>query len=388
MSRWFPLVWANLRRRKLRLVLTFASILIAFMLFGLLEALRVSMSSGVDMAGADRLVLRNKIGLTAQMPLAYYEKIKSVEGVRAVATTSWYGAEYRSPQNPKEAFALFATQPGSLLEVTPQIQLKPEEAKAWTQDRQALIAGRLLAQKFGWKVGDRISIRSQIWRKLDGTDAWQFNIVGIYTAGSPWLDGGAYMNFDYFNESLMYGRDMIGSAAIRVNDASQAPAIAKKIDALFANSEAETETATEREWIKHWIDQIGDMTIIVTSVTLAVFFTMLLVTANRMAQSVRERTNEIGVLKTLGFGGRLIVGLVLLESLFLTLSAGLTGLGLAWLLSAGMAPLMKDNFPGFVIDGGTFLLGAGLMLAFGLIAGLWPSLMAMRLKVVDALRRA
>jgi len=387
MFRWIPLVWANLRRRKLRLVLTFASILIAFLLFGLLESVRTSMVEGVNMAGADRLVMRNKAGLTAPMPLAYYEKIKSVEGVRAVASQSWFGAEFRTPQNPKEPFALFATQPAALLDVQSELKLKPDEKKAWLQDRQALIVGTTLAQKFGWKLGDHIPIRSQYLKKTDGTDTWQFNIVAVFETGQPFLDGGAYMNFDYYNESLLFAKDNIGSAAIRVNDAKQASAIAKKLDAMFANSDAETETATEREWIKHWIDQIGDMTVIVTSVTLAVFFTMLLVIANRMAQSVRERTNEIGVMKTLGFGATLIVMLVLLESLMLTFSGGLAGMGLAKLLSLGLAPVLKGNLPGFALSGATFVTSLLLMVAFALVAGLWPSLMAMRLKVVDALRR-
>ncbi len=389
MFRWIPLVWANLRRRKLRLVLTFASILIAFLLFGLLEALRTSMSAGVTMAGADRLVLRNKAGLTQPLPLAYFEKIKAVPGVRAAASNSWFGAEYRTPQNPKEQFPLFATQPGPHLEVFPQIKVTPAGAgKAWQQDRQGLLVGYLLARKYGWKVGDRIPIRSQIWRKTDNTDTWQFNVVGIYESGSPFLDGSAYMQFDYYNEPLLFGKDMIGSVNIRVQDEKQSSAIAHKIDAMFANSTAETETLSERDWVKHWIAQIGDMTIIVTSVTLAVFFTMLLVTANRMAQSVRERTNEIGVMKTLGFGAGLIVLLVLLESLLLTLSGGLVGLGLAKVLSLGLAFILKDNLPGFAIHGSTFLVALALMVAFGLVAGLWPSLMASRLKVVDALRRA
>jgi putative ABC transport system permease protein len=387
MFRWLPLVWANLRRRKLRLALTFASILIAFLLFGLLESVRTSMVEGVNMAGADRLVLRNKAGLTAPLPLAYYEKIKTVDGVRAVASQSWFGAEFRTPQNPKEAFPLFATQPGPLLEVQPDLKLSPEEQKAWLQDRQALIVGKLLAQKFGWKLGDHVPIRSQYLRKTDGTDTWQFNIVSVFETGQPFLDGAAYMNFDYFNESLAFAKDNIGSASIRVTDAGRAASIAKKLDAMFANSDFETETATEREWIKHWIDQIGDMTVIVTSVTLAVFFTMLLVIANRMAQSVRERTNEIGVMKTLGFGATLIVMLVLLESLMLTLTAGLAGMGLAKLLSLGLAPVLKGNLPGFALPGHTFGTAILLMIAFALVAGLWPSLMAMRLKVVDALRR-
>jgi len=211
--------------------------------------------------------------------------------------------------------------------------------------------------------------------------------VAVFESGSPWIDGSAYMNFDYYNESLAFLKDMMGSASIRVHDAKQGTAIARKIDAMFANSPAETQTATEREVAKQWQDQIGDMTLIVTSVTLAVFFTMLLVTANRMAQSVRERTNEIGVMKTLGFGATLIVMLVLLESLLMTVSAGLAGIGLAYGMSIGMAPVLKGFFPGFALESGSILLAILLMFGFGLIAGLWPSLMAMRLKVVDALRR-
>jgi putative ABC transport system permease protein len=388
MFRWIPLVWANLRRRKLRLILTFASILVAFMLFGLLEALRTSLSSGVTMAGADRLVMRNKNGLTQPLPLAYYEKIRSAPGVRAAASNSWFGAEFRTPQNPKAQFPMFATQPDAFFEVYAQVKVAPESAKkAWELDRQGLVIGRLLAQQFAWKVGDRVPIRSNIWRKTDGTDTWQFNIVGIFDSGSPFLDGSAYMQFDYYNEPLAFGKDMIGSVNIRVYDANQSTAIGNRIDAMFANSTAETETSTERDWVKHWIAQIGDMTIIVTSVTLAVFFTMLLVTANRMAQSVRERTNEIGVLKTLGFGAALIVSLVLLESLMLTMSGGLVGLGLAKGLSVVLAFFLKDNLPGFALSGASMLTAIVLMLAFGLISGLWPALMAMRLKVVDALRR-
>ena len=388
MFRWIPLVWANLRRRKLRLILTFASILVAFMLFGLLEALRTSLSSGVTMAGADRLVMRNKNGLTQPLPLAYYEKIRSTPGVRAAASNSWFGAEFRTPQNPKAQFPMFATQPDAFFEVYAQVKVAPESAKkAWELDRQGLVIGRLLAQQFAWKVGDRVPIRSNIWRKTDGTDTWQFNIVGIFDSGSPFLDGSAYMQFDYYNEPLVFGKDMIGSVNIRVYDANQSTAIGNRIDAMFANSTAETETSTERDWVKHWIAQIGDMTIIVTSVTLAVFFTMLLVIANRMAQSVRERTNEIGVMKTLGFGAALIVSLVLLESLMLTMSGGLVGLGLAKGLSVVLAFFLKDNLPGFALSGASMLTAIVLMLAFGLISGLWPALMAMRLKVVDALRR-
>ncbi len=272
MFRWIPLVWANLRRRKLRLVLTFGSILVAFLLFGLLEAFRTSLSAGVTMAGADRLVLRNKLGLTQPLPLAYYEKIKASPGVRFAASNSWFGAEVRTPQNPKAQFPMFATQPAEFLNVYPQIKVTPAGGgKAWQQDRQGLLIGYLLARQLGWKVGDRVPIRSNIWRKTDNTDTWQFNIVGIYESGTPFLDGSAYMQFEYFNESLVFGKDMFSSVNIRVNDAAQSTAIAKKVDALFENSTAETETSTERDYIKRWIEQIGDLGIIVTSVTLGSF---------------------------------------------------------------------------------------------------------------------
>jgi putative ABC transport system permease protein len=389
MFRWLPLVWANLRRRKLRLILTFASILVAFMLFGLLEGLRTSMEEGVNLAGADRLSLRNKAGLTSSMPLAYLQKLRAVEGVRDVASTSFFGAEYRTPQNPRQPFAMFATQPDALVQVLPELKLTPEQSQAWQQNRRALIVGSRLAQTFGWKAGQHIPIRSQFLQKTDGSGTWEFDIVAVYQSGSPWIDSVAYMNYDYYNESLQpWFKDNIGGASIRVHDARQGDAIARKIDTMFANSQAETQTATEREVAKQWRDQIGDMTIIVTSVTLAVFFTMLLVTANRMAQSVRERTNEIGVMKTLGFGATIIVTLVLLESLVLTLSAGLTGTALAYGLTLVLAPLLKANFPGFALTGNSVLIAIALMLGFGLVSGLWPSLMAMRLKVVDALRRA
>jgi putative ABC transport system permease protein len=272
--------------------------------------------------------------------------------------------------------------------VYPEIKLKPEEIAAWKQNRQGMIVGTLLAQANGWKVGDRIPIRSQIWRKLDGSDTWQFDIVGIYD-----VDGGgvnkasAFFQYDYFNESLQFGKDMSGMIAVRVDDAKQAGAVAARIDAQFENSPNETKTATEREFVKRLLEQVGDIGSILVSVTAAVFFTMLLVTANTMAQSVSERTNEIGVLKTLGFGGRTILSLVLLESLFLTLTGGIVGLGLAWLLARGVGVAIKDYFPSFHIGVATMIMGVSLMLAFGLVTGAWPALTAMRLKIVDALRR-
>jgi len=248
--------------------------------------------------------------------------------------------------------------------------------------------GPTLANAYGWKVGDRIPLRSDIWRKADGSDTWQFNIIGIYDASGSGVDKATiYFHYDYFNESLQYGKDQVGWMVVRVANPDESDALAARVDSMFANSPFETKTSTERVMVKQFLDQVGNIGLILVSVTTAVFFTMLLVTANTMAQSVSERTNEIGVLKTLGFSGQSILTLVLLESLFLTFLGGLIGLGLAWLLVGGVGESIKDYFPVFKLDAGTLVAGISLMLVFGVVTGLWPALTAMRLKIVDALRR-
>ena len=242
------------------------------------------------------------------------------------------------------------------LRVYPELKLKPEEIKAWEQNRQGMIIGRLLAQPIGWKVGDRVPIRSQIWRKLDGSDTWQFDIVGIYD-----VDGGgvnkasAFFQYDYFNESLQFGKDTAGMIAVRVDDPAQSDAIAARIDAQFENSPFETKTATERQFVKRLLEQVGDIGSILVSVTAAVFFTMLLVTANTMAQSVqrahqRDRRVEDARLRRPHHPRRWCC----IESMFLTLTGGLAGLGLAWLLAGGVGVAIKDYFPSFHIGAATF----------------------------------
>jgi len=385
MFRWLPIVWANLKRRKLRLTFTFISILMAFLMFGMLDALRTSLSGVVNVIGADRMLVQSKINMIMPMPRGHYEKIRATPGVKAAASFNWFGGVYKDAKQPIQ---MQATDPAEFLRVYPEVTLKPEEITAWETNRQGMIIGRILANNNGWKVGDRVPIRSQIWRKLDGSDTWQFDIVGIYSAeGGGMNQGGAFFQYAYFNESLQFGKDQAGMIAVRVDDPSLAEAIGARIDAQFENSPNETKTATERQFVKRMLEQVGNIGAILVSVTAAVFFTMLLVTANTMAQSVSERTNEIGVLKTLGFSGRTILGLVLSESLFLTVMGGLAGLGLAWLLAKLVGVAIKDYFPSFHIGASTFTVGIALMLAFGVITGAWPALTAMRLKIVDALRR-
>jgi putative ABC transport system permease protein len=385
MFRWLPILWANLSRRKLRLVFTFISILLAFLMFGMLDALRTSLAGVVNVVGADRVLVQSKISMVMPLPRAHYEKIRALPGVKAAASFNWFGGMYKDAKRPMQ---MQATDPDEFLKVYPDVTLTPTENAAWKQNRQGMIIGEVLARSLGWKVGDRVPIRSQIWRKLDGSDTWQFDIVGIYGVnGSGVNKASAFFQYDYFNESLQFGKDQAGMIAVRVDDPAQSDAISARIDAQFENSSAETKTATERQFVKRLLEQVGNIGAILVSVTTAVFFTMLLVTANTMAQSVRERTNEIGVLKTLGFGGRTILSLVLLESLLLTVVGGLVGLTLAWFLAETVGVAIKDYFPRFHLDAQTFGMGVGLMLVFGVVTGLWPALTAMRLKIVDALRR-
>jgi putative ABC transport system permease protein len=385
MFRWLPIVWANLKRRKLRLVFTFISIMLAFLMFGMLDAMRTSLAGVVNVVGADRVITMSKINLTVALPRAHYEKILVTPGVRAAAPFNWFGGLYKDAKRPIQ---MQSTEPEQFMKVYPEFTLPPEQTKAWLANRQGLVVGKTLAQQYGWKVGDRVPIRSQIWRKLDGSDTWQFDIVGIYDVTSGGMNrASAFFDYDYFNESLQFGKDSSGSIAVRVTDAAQSEAIARRIDAQFENSPFETKTSTEREFVKRLLDQVGNIGSILVSVTAAVFFTMLLVTANTMAQSVRERTNEIGVLKTLGFSGASILTLVLLESMVLTVAGGLVGIGLAWLIASGVGVAIKDYFPAFQIGATTFTIALLLMLIFGFFTGAWPALTAMRLKIVDALRR-
>jgi putative ABC transport system permease protein len=385
MFRWLPILWANLSRRKLRLVFTFISIVLAFLMFGMLDALRTSLAGVVNVVGADRVLVQSKISMVMPLPRAHYEKIRALPGVKAAASFNWFGGMYKDAKRPIQ---MQATDPDAFLRVYPDVTLKPEEIEAWKRNRQGMIVGELLARNNGWKIGDRIPIRSQIWRKLDGSDTWQFDIVGIYgVKGTGVNKASAFFQYDYFNESLQFGKDQAGMIAVRVEDPAQSDAVSARIDALFENSQNETKTATERQFVKRLLEQIGNIGAILVSVTTAVFFTMLLVTANTMAQSVRERTNEIGVLKTLGFGERTILSLVLLESLFLTIVGGLTGLLLAWFAAETVGVAIKDYFPSFHLNATTFVVGLSLMLVFGVVTGLWPALTAMRLKIVDALRR-
>jgi putative ABC transport system permease protein len=384
---WLGFIWANMWRRKVRVIFTLLSIILAFLMFGMLDALRTSLSQAVNLTGADRLITISKVSIIDSFPVSHYTKVQATPGVSSVVHLNWFGGVYKDG---KAQIPVFPLNVDEFFKVYPEVKITPEELAAWKADRQGMVIGQVLADTYGWKKGDRVPIKSSIFRKQNNSDTWEFNIKAIYKVenSAGWDNQSAMFHYDYYNESLLFGRDQIGWMTVKVSDPAESETVAKRIDDQFANSSDETKTATEKAFTKQFLEQIGNIGKILISVVFAVFFTMLLVTANTMAQSVRERTNEIGVLKTLGFSSGSVLRIIIGEALFLTIFGGLIGFGLAYLAVGGLAPTMKKYFPVFEVGDSTIITAFVLMVALGVITGLWPAVSAMRLKITDALRRS
>src|SRR5258706_1880650 len=333
--KYLPLLWANLRRKRLRTTLTFLSVVVAFLLFGLLEAVSYALTGGAELAGQDRLVTQHRVSLIQYLPKNYLDRIRTLEGVKVATSQDWFGGSYRDDRN---QFAAKAVEPDTFFEVYPEFAVSPEQMKVWQSTRTATIVGRDIADRFGWKVGDKVPLRSNIFRKRDGSDTWDLDIVGIYH-----VDNGdntnLFLQYDYLNEARTYGHDEVGWIILRIDDPNRAPAIENTIDTLFANSSTETRTTTESAFLQGFANQMGNIGRIVTIVAAAVFFTMLLVTANAMAQSVRERVRDIAVMRTLGFSNGSIVTLVLVEGLTITVLGSVVGLWLGVALAKAVCRL-------------------------------------------------
>ncbi|MGH9197746.1 MAG: ABC transporter permease, partial [Acidimicrobiia bacterium] len=372
--RFVPLIWRNLLRRKARTTFTFLCVLVAFLLFGVLAAIRTAFTLGVELTGRDRLILLHKISLIQPLPLSYRDRIQAIPGVVDVAHASWFGGIYQDPKY--SMFAQLPVEPERYLRLYPEFQLPPEQKKAWLETRNGAVVGRKTAEQFGWKVGDRVPIQPTIWRKRQG-GAWEFIISGIYDVAEKGGDNTQFLfHYDYFDETREFGEGLVGWYIIRINDPQRAVEIAKRIDATFANSAYETETSTEKAFIEGFSNQIGDIGAIITAIASAVFFTVLLVAGNTMAQSIRERTNELAVLKTLGYSNQRVLALVLLESCALTGLAGLFGLGAAWMLITVMGDPTGGFLPTFYIPRRYLLMGVGFVATLGLASGILPALRA------------
>jgi putative ABC transport system permease protein len=307
-----------------------------------------------------------------------------MDGVTRVSHITWFAGIYKDKKN---FFAQFPVEPEDFLAVYPEYVLPPDQMKAWIEDRTGAIVGRQTAEKYGWQIGDRVPIQGTIFRRTEGS-TWEFTIRGIYEGDKPGVDETLFVfHYDYFDEARQIGRGLVGWYIIAIDDPSRAVEIAEAIDARFANSRFETKTSTEKAWVQSFADQIGDIGKILRYVLTAVFVTILLVAFNTMAQSVRERTSELGVLKTLGFSNTAILLLVLAESMVLAGLGGFIGLALGWSLITLMGDPTNGLLPQFYIPGRDLSTGVAFVFALGLIAGALPALEAMRLRIVDALRK-
>lgn len=387
--KFLPLVWRNLMRRKIRTGFTLGAILIGFVLFGAAMAIRVAFTLGVEVAGADRLTTIHKISLIMPLPKSYLARIQGLQGVTDLSWANWFGGYYQTTSG---QFANMAVDPVSWLRVYPEFSPPEEQKKAWLANRSGAIVGIDTAKRFGWKVGDRIPLQGTIYRKPDGSP-WEFTIEGIYDPALKGVDKTQlFFHWEYLNETLRAGRgylaggDFVGWYVVKVADPSTSDQLAKQIDALFANSQAETKTATEKAFVSDFAKQVGEIgTIMIMIVTVAMFL-ILLIAGNTMAQSVRERTNELAVMKTLGFSEGKLLMLVLLESCSIALIGGAVGLSLAWLVISRGDPT-GGLLPAFYLPVRDVVIGGALVLLLGVGTGLVPALQASRLKIVDALRR-
>jgi len=382
--KYLYLVWSNLMRKKLRTLLTLMSILVAFLLFGYLGAIRQGFSQGIDVAGLDRLIVRHKVSIIQLLPEAYESRIEQIDGVEDAVYQTWFGGIYQKPTN---FFAQMPVKPDEYLDMYPEFQLPAEQREAWLKTRSGAIAGRGTAERFGWKVGDRIPINATVWTRAGGELTWEFDLVGIYDGAEKGTDNTQFLfRYDFFDESRQFGKGMVGWYTVRVSDPDRAPEVAAAIDAEFANSPYETKAEPEGAFLQGFANQIGDIGFIMMSIIAAVFFTILLVAGNTMAYAVRERTNELAVLKAVGFSDSGVLGLVLGESLLLTVLGGGLGLGLAWLLVSAGDPT-GGSLPVFYIPLRDLAAGGVLILLMALVAGILPALQARRLRIADALRR-
>jgi putative ABC transport system permease protein len=378
--KYMPLIIANLFRKKLRTTLTIGSFAVALFLFALLTVVRGAFNQGVDIAGSDRLIVINKVSLIQPLPISYRDRVLRMPGVKYVTFDSWFGGVY---QEEKNFFPQFAIDPDNQRQVFPELVVPEDQWKAFLEDRQGAIAGAGTAKRFGWKVGDRIPIRSSIF----GGAMWEFNLRGIYTGqrDSDDLTQFWFQN-KYLDEHRTFSKGVVGWYTVKLDSPDSAVSIARTIDDTFANSPYETKTETEKAFATSFAKQAGNIELLILVIGAVVLFTLLLVTGNTMAIAVRERVGELAVLKAVGFSDRFVLFFVLGESLVISLLGGIIGLALCkWLTLRGDPT--GGFLPYFHLSLFTMVLGVAVSLVVGIVAGILPATAAMRLRVVDALRR-
>lgn len=381
--KYLRLVLANFKRHKLRTALTILSIMVAFILFAYLSAFRNAFTMGVTMAGADRLIVRHKVSIIQLLPESYEQEIERIDGVTDATHATWFGAIYKDPKN---FFGQMPVKPEEFMRMYPEFKLPKEQMDAWLHTRTGAVVGRNTADRFGWKIGDKVPLMATYWRSKDGGQLWTFDIVGIYDGSDTTDTSNFFFRFDYFDEMRRGGKGQVGWYYIRVKDPNRAEEVARRVDEHFANSPYETKTETEKAFIKGFADQAGNIGAIAMWILTAVFFTILLVAGNTMAQAIRERMSELGVLKAIGFTDGTVLGLVLFEALTIALIGGTLGLLLGYLAVSAGDPT-KGALPVFILPVRDRILGIFYIFALGVISGILPAIQALRMNPVDALRR-
>jgi putative ABC transport system permease protein len=376
------LILANLFRKKIRLILTLGSFAVALFLFAFLAVVKDAFNRGADVAGADRLITINRTSIINLIPLSYRDKILRIQGVKAVTHNNWFGGVYQDERN---FFPQFVIDPENQRKVFPELIVPEDQWANFLKDRQGAIVGAKTAERFHWKIGDRVPIKTTLY----GGGSWEFNIDGIYHGKKPENDETQFwFQWDYFQEKIpSVIKGQIGWYVLRLDSPDDAVRVAKAIDDEFANSPNETKTQTESAFAANWVKQFGNIKFLILSIGAVVFFTLLLVTGNTMAISVRERTGELAVLKAIGFGDKTVLFFVLAEAITISLFGGLLGLGLAIVAVPGLAKALNGLLPSLVLSNSTLASGLGVALLVGLISGLLPGIMAMRMRVINALRR-
>lgn len=378
------MLWRNAFRHKLRTSLTLVGITIAILAFGTLRTVIDAWYAGVEASSSTRLVTRNAVSLVFPMPLFYRERIRQVEGVIGVSHGNWFGGYYIEPKN---FFANFAMSLPDYLTLYPEFLIDPDQRITLLRDRKGAVVGKKLADRFGWKLGDTITLKGTIF-----PGDWPLTLRAIYRGRDPTVDETQLIfHWDYLNETMKRTvprrADQIGFFVIGIQDAKQAAHVAATIDQQFKNSNAETLTETEKAFQLSFVSMTEAILDAIRLVSIAVIAIILAVVANTMAMSVRERLWEYAVFKTLGFGGWRIAGIIFGESLVLTLVGGGLGIALTFPAAALFRRALGQFFPVFEVSPLTIQLSLAAAVAVGVLAALFPARQALRVRIVDGLRR-
>ena len=380
-AKYFPLVWGGLMRKKTRTTFTLLALMAAFVLIGLLQAVNSVLSGGAGFLGVNRLISQAKTSFTQPLPMRMLPQIEAVPGVDFVSHSQFFGGVYQDARN---FFPQFAVNPQRLYDTYPEWVLPESQRRAFISTQDGAIAGKLLADKYGWKIGDIIPLNSFIWTKTDGSRVWEWRLVGIFDGRDEEWSKRAnlmYLNYGQFDEARVPGaKGLAGVFVVSVNDPMQSERIAAQIDRKFEKSADETKTQSEQEFQLGFLKQLGNIGFILNAISGAVFFTILILTGYTMSQAVRERVPELAVLKCLGFTDKTVLALVLAESLLLCLLGALLGMLMASVISLGIPP----EYP-ISTNLNVWLFAGGAAVFLALAVGLPPALHAMRIRIVDAL---